>query len=164
MDLNTRDSILKWMESDGKPTCFIVQWFFTGTPCSEHLWSLHPWRSSQTIWTWSWATDLMWPCLSSRVGPGGLQRSLPNSTILHDSVKSVHSYNFSSANIWAIWLLRVRDSIFLLSAQSLHTDKLFFTSVYIPSGVVTLCFWSCWFTPEMLCLSSQSLRIIHVKY
>lgn len=48
----------------------------------ERLWSLPPWRYSEAIWAWSWATCYGCPCLSQGVGPGGLQGSLPTSTIL----------------------------------------------------------------------------------
>lgn len=39
-------------------------------------------RSSKAVWTWSWATCYRCPCLSGKVGPYELQRSLPTSTVL----------------------------------------------------------------------------------
>lgn len=44
--------------------------------------SFHPWRYSNAIWTWSWASCSRWLCLSRRAGPDVLQRSLPTSSIL----------------------------------------------------------------------------------
>ena len=50
------------------------------TACPGQLRSLHPWRYSNAIWTWSWATGSRWLCLSRQAGPDDLQRSLPIST------------------------------------------------------------------------------------
>ena len=57
-------------------------WRSIGTGCPETLWSLHPWRYSKAVWTWSWVTGCRWSCLSSGVGPDDLQKSLPTSSIL----------------------------------------------------------------------------------
>ena len=57
-------------------------WWSTGTGCPGRLWSLHPWRYSKAIWTWSWAMRSGHPCLSRGFGPGALQRSPPTSAAL----------------------------------------------------------------------------------
>lgn len=57
-------------------------WLNTSRGYPQRLWSLQPLRYSKAVRTWSWVTISSWPCLSRRVGPDGLQRSLPASTIL----------------------------------------------------------------------------------
>jgi len=44
--------------------------------------SLHPWRYSKAVWTWSWAAGSGCPHLSRGVGQDDSQRSLPTSAIL----------------------------------------------------------------------------------
>lgn len=56
---------------------FFTVWV-TGTTCLVRLWS--PWRYSEAIWTWSWATGSRWPCLSKGSGQDDL--NLNHSMIL----------------------------------------------------------------------------------
>ena len=71
----------------------------TSTGFPERLWSLHPWRYSKPVWTWSWTTGSRWPCLIKGVGPDDLQRSLPTSVSLWFCAYSL---------IWAISLFQWR--------------------------------------------------------
>lgn len=48
-------------------------WSNTGIDCPEMLQSLHLWKYSKTVWTWSWATSFIWPCLGSGVGQEDLK-------------------------------------------------------------------------------------------
>ena len=57
-------------------------WPSIGTGCPERLWSLCPWRYSEVVCTWSWATGSRWLCLSRGIGPDDLWRPLPTSTVL----------------------------------------------------------------------------------
>ena len=41
-----------------------------------------PWRYLEAVWTQSWAAGFRWPCLSRRVGPNDIHRSLSASAIL----------------------------------------------------------------------------------
>lgn len=50
--------------------------------CSWIMWSLCSWRYLNATWTWSWVTSSRWSCLSRKLGPDDLQKSIPTSTIL----------------------------------------------------------------------------------
>ena len=50
--------------------------------CPEKLWSLHPWRYSNSDWTWPWATCCSWPCFEQGGTPDDFLRCLPTSAIL----------------------------------------------------------------------------------
>ena len=67
-------------------TFLLWGWPNTGTGYPQRLWSLHPWRYLQAVWTRSWAAGCRWPCLSRGGGPDNLQRSLPTTTILWNKV------------------------------------------------------------------------------
>lgn len=49
--------------------------------------SLHLKRNSKPDWAWSWATCLIWPCLSKEVGLGDLKRSFLTWMILWYALK-----------------------------------------------------------------------------
>lgn len=70
---NTRGSI-----SSGNSS-LLWEWLSTGP---ESLWSHSPLRYLEALWTQSWAAYFKWPCLTRRVGPGDLQRSLPTQAML----------------------------------------------------------------------------------
>lgn len=44
-------------------TFLLWMWWNTRTDCPETLWSLHPWRYSQAVWTWAWGNSSGWPYL-----------------------------------------------------------------------------------------------------
>lgn len=45
--------------------------------------SLHPWRYSGDVWTWSWATCSRWLCLRMGSRPADFHRSLLSSVVLY---------------------------------------------------------------------------------
>lgn len=38
----------------------LCRWPRADTVCLRRLWSLHPWRSSKSMWTYSWTTGCAW--------------------------------------------------------------------------------------------------------
>lgn len=140
--------------------------------CPESLWCLHTWWYLKAIWTWSWATNSR----SKGLRQGDLERSLPASNILCDSVKTISSENFCFQNVWVIELLKLRDWIFTLQLRH------FIVKPFLDSWVHTIwssdstfevvgllqkcCFWqiSLWFGLPTQIIKHTRPKLLHFHW
>lgn len=82
--LLTCHSLQRWHRGPCQllPSCGSARIFFIIRVPSTGTETLHSWRYSNAMWTYSWATCCRWPSLEKGVGPNNLQQSFPTSAAL----------------------------------------------------------------------------------